>query len=268
MLLFTRLSAGSGNLKMARRACIAAIVVLACLATPSLSLCQNAKSQQRIEALKNAQKTPTKLPRHKPYDLNDSIYYKNRLEFSLECGWLPFNIPFPFDVFVGDAYDETPLQYTLVPTLASLRLQMSDVTGPPILRGNWDLTFTGEFTAIPRGPETHYLAYDTGIRYNFVPRNWKTSPYFDVRGGVGRIDAKGPFGVPYAQGQDLTFNFLTGSGFRYNFNSKYSIEAGVTWMHISNFYLSEPKFLNYGINVYGPIFGFNVRLGKPKGHAY
>ena len=30
---------------------------------------------------------------------------------------------------------------------------------------------------------------------------------------------------------------------------------------------SEPKFANYGINVYGPMFGIDVRLGKPHRHA-
>ena len=268
MLPFTRLSARSGSLKMASRPCIVVIAALACLATPSLSLGQNARSQRRSEDLKNAKKTPKNFPRPKPYSPNDSIYYKNKLEFSLECGWLPINIPFPFDVFLGDVYDFPGLDYTLVPTLASLRWQMSDVTGPPVLRGNWDLTFTGAFTAIPRGAETHYLAYDMGLRYNFVPRYLKTAPYFDFRTGLGRIDAKGPLGVPYAQGQDFTFTLMMGSGIRYNFNSKYSIEAGLNWMHVSNAYLSQPKYLDYGINVYGPMFGFNVRLGRPKGHAH
>jgi hypothetical protein len=54
-----------------------------------------------------------------------------------------------------------------------------------------------------------------------------------------------------------------GSGVRYNFNQKYSISAGLNWMHISNAYLSEPGFPDYGINVYGPMFGIDVRLGKP-----
>jgi hypothetical protein len=30
--------------------------------------------------------------------------------------------------------------------------------------------------------------------------------------------------------------------------------------------LSEPAFSNYGINVYGPMFGIDVRLGKAR-HA-
>jgi hypothetical protein len=203
-------------------------------------------------------------PVSKSPDLGNSIYYKNKLEFSLETGWLPINIPFVFDCFVGDSYNQTPLKYTLAPTLASLRWQMGDVRGPGILRGTFDLSFSGAFTRIPRGPETHYWAYDTGIRRNFVRRDWRTAPYFDMRLGVGRIDAKGPLGVPYAQGQDLTFTFMMGSGVRYNFNSRYAISVGMNYMHVSNLYLSEPRFYNYGINVYGPMMGLDMRLGKPK----
>jgi hypothetical protein len=81
---------------------------------------------------------------------------------------------------------------------------------------------------------------------------------------MGRIDAKGPKGVPFAQGQDFTFTMMMGTGVRYNINSRYALSTGLTWMHVSNLYLSEPKFLNYGINVYGPIVGIDVRLGKPK----
>ncbi len=197
-------------------------------------------------------------------DFNTSIYYKNKLEFSLETGWLPNNIPFVFDFLLGDGYDETPLKYTLVPIIASLRWQTGNVKGPGILRGNWDFTFSGSFTAIPRGPETHYGAYDMGIRRNFVRPNWRIAPYFEYGLGLGRIDAKGPEGVPYAQGQDFTFTMTMGSGARYNFNPRYAISAGVSWMHISNLYLSEPKFLNYGINVYGPMVGVDIRLGRPK----
>ena len=106
-----------------------------------------------------------------------------------------------------------------------------------------------------------------GIRRNFVQRNWKIAPYFDGRLGLGNIDAKEPLGVIWSQGQDFTFTVNMGSGVRYNFNRRYSISAGLNWMHISNLYLSEPQFPNYGINVYGPIFGIDVRIGKPRHHA-
>ncbi|HEV2699089.1 MAG TPA: hypothetical protein VGU90_13920, partial [Terriglobales bacterium] len=53
----------------------------------------------------------------KPADFNRAVYYRNKLEFSLEGGWLPINVPFPLDVFVGAAYNSYPLQYTLIPII-------------------------------------------------------------------------------------------------------------------------------------------------------
>jgi hypothetical protein len=200
-------------------------------------------------------------------DFNRNIYYKNKLEFGLDVGYLPVNIPFVFDFLLGDAYNMTPLKYTLVPVFASLRWQFDDVGGWSFLRGNWDLSFTASVTAIPRGPETRYFSYIMGIRRNFVQRNWKIAPYFDGRLGLGNIDAKEPLGVIWSQGQDFTFTVNLGSGVRYNFSPRYSISAGMNWMHISNLYLSEPAFPNYGINVYGPMFGIDVRIGKPRHQA-
>lgn len=237
------------------------ILTLACLTWPRPSFGQNSTTQPSTVP------SDAILQEAKRRDFNDNIYYKNKLEFSMETGWLPINIPFVFDFLLGGGYNVTGLKYTLVPTLASLRWQMGDVRGPSILRGNWDLTLSGGFTAIPRGPETHYEAYDMGIRRNFVHRNWRVAPYFDGRLGMGRIDAKGPKGVPYAQGQDFTFTLMLGSGVRCNFNSRFAMQVGMNYMHISNLYLSEPKYLNYGINVYGPMFGIDVRLGKPKRHS-
>jgi Lipid A 3-O-deacylase (PagL) len=215
-----------------------------------------------------------KLQTTKPADFNRDIYYRNKLEFSLDGGWLPINIPFPLDVFVGDAYNTYPLKYTLVPIFASLRWQVNGLGGPWILRGNFDLTFTGSVTAISRGPESRYFAYIMGIRRNFVPRNSRIAPYWDVRLGVGNIDAKGPQGVLYAQGQDLTFTVNMGSGMRYNFNPRYAISAGLNFMHISNLDLSQGNgkggnwgIRNYGINVYGPMVGIDIQLRRHQRHA-
>lgn len=204
-----------------------------------------------------------KIPRHsKSTDFNRKIYYRNKLEYSYEVGWLPVNIPFVFDFVVGSPYTKWPLNYTLVPNIASLRWQIDNIDGPWIFRGNTDFTFSGSITAIPRGPETRYVAFDYGIRRNFIRPNRRYAPYFEARGGVGKIDAKGPRGVEYAQGQDLTFTLMMGSGVRYNFNSRYSISSGMTYMHVSNAYLSQPRYEDFGINVYGPIVGFNVRLDR------
>jgi hypothetical protein len=193
-------------------------------------------------------------PDSKSADFNRDIYYRNKLEFSFETGWLPVNV------------ETWPLQYTLIPTIASLRWHVTGIGEPWILRGDTDFTFSGSYTAIPRGAETRYFAFIYGIRRNFVQPRWRIVPYIEIRGGVGNINAKGPEGVLYAQGQDLTFTIMAGSGARYNFNPRYSVEAGVTYMHISNAYLSQPRYTDYGINVFGPIFGVNIRLGKQKRH--
>jgi hypothetical protein len=214
-----------------------------------------------------------KLKPPKPPDFNREIYYRNKLEFSLDTGWLPINVPFPLDIFVGDVYNTYPLKYTLVPVFASLRWHMNGIGGPLFLRGNWDLTCTGSITAIPRGPESHYFSYIMGIRRNFVPRNSRVAPYFDIRLGLGLIDAKGPKGVLYAQGQDFTFTVNIGSGVRYNLSPRYAISAGLNFMHISNLDLSQSNgkpnwgIRNYGINVYGPMVGLDIQLRKRHSRA-
>ncbi len=230
---------------------------VACLVQATNSIAQDSQSQSSDKTVVVPERA----------DFNEEIYYKNKLEFSFESGWLPINIPFVFDFLLGDGYNKTPLNYTLVPNIASLRWQFDDVGGPSILRGNWDLSFSGAIVAIPRGPETHYVAYIMGIRRNFVQPRWRIAPYLDGRLGLGLINAKEPLGVLFAQGEDFTFTLNVGSGIRYNFNPRFSISAGVNYMHISNLYLSEPQYPNYGINVYGPIAGIDIRLGRSKHDA-
>jgi hypothetical protein len=203
----------------------------------------------------------------RPADFNRDIFYGGKLEFSLDVGWLPINIPFPFDFIEGDPYNLYPLRYTLVPVTGSLRWHFTNINGPWILRGDWDTTFSLSETAIPKGAETHYFSYDMGVRRNFVPRNWRVTPYWDVRCGLGIINAKGPLGVYYAQGQNFTFNLNMGAGARYNFSPRYAISAGLNWMHISNGNISAPQYSNYGINVYGPVFGLDIQLRRHARHS-
>ena len=239
---------------MRLRKLILLTVALACLTQTATSIAQDSKSRPSDDSAAVSKRS----------DFNQQTYYKNKLEFSFESGWLPINIPFIFDFLLGDGYNKTPLNYTLVPIIASLRWQLDSVRGPSILRGNWDLSFSGAIVAIPRGPETHYEAYIMGIRRNFVQPRWRISPYVDGRLGLGLINAKEPLGVLFAQGEDFTFTLNVGSGIRYNFNPRFSVSAGVNYMHISNLYLSEPKYPNYGINVYGPIAGVDIRVGRSK----
>ncbi|PYU34245.1 MAG: hypothetical protein DMG31_06565 [Acidobacteria bacterium] len=228
------------------------ILILACLAQPGPSICQDSKGQFSDETL----------PKFEGGDFNRKIYFKHKLEFSLDTGWLPNNIPFIFDPFMGEKWARVPMDYTLVPIIPSLRWHWGNIAAPSFIRGNTDLTFSGSYTVIPRGPEHLYTAFMFGVRRNFVQSNWRVVPYVEARGGVGYTDAKGPEGVLYAQGQDLTFNFILGGGVRYNFNPRYSISTGIAYMHVSNAYLSQPKVYDYGINVFGPTLGVTVGMGK------
>jgi hypothetical protein len=233
-------------------------LTLVCLVEPAHSLGQDtANTSSDGVILKPAPANPSA-------DFNNDIYYRNKLEFSLETGALPINIPFVFDIFVGGDYSQKPLHYTLVPIFPSLRWQMGKLNGPWILRGNTEMSASLSLTAIPRGPETVYGAFNLGVRRNFVHRNWRTSPYFEFRAGAGFINAKEPDGVKYAQGQDFTFTLMLNTGLRYNFNPRYSMSFAPSYMHVSNLYLSEPKYLNNGINVTGALIGFNMRVGKTR----
>src|ERR1700674_1500077 len=151
---------------MRGRTLILFTVMLACLTYAAKSIAQDS----------NGHASDEKVQVPKP-DFNEEIYYKNRLDFSLESGWLPGNIPFVFDFLLGGGDGVTPLKYTLIPTIASLRWQMERVRGPSILRGNWDLEFSGALTLIPRGPETYYGAYLMGLRRNFVRPHWRIVPF-------------------------------------------------------------------------------------------
>jgi hypothetical protein len=204
-----------------------------------------------------------------PEDFNREIYYKNKLEFSAEGAVLPFNTPLLLGPVLGYNFDRgrkgwTPY-YTLMPAILSLRWQLYDPMGPGFLRGNTDFSFGGVCAAITEGPESIFAGPLIGLRYNFVQPNWRLVPYVELRGGLGYTDAKGPGEVAHhkpdiGQGQDFTFTFMLGTGVRYNFSPRYSASLGLAYMHISNCYLSEPEYLNHGVNVAGPIAGFNIGL--------
>jgi len=200
-------------------------------------------------------------------DFNREIYYKNKLEFAFDTGWLWYNTPLVLDPIIGQKFAREPgvADYTLVPLNFSLRAQLYDICGPSILRGNTDFSFTGSYTVIEQGPESYYASAMAGVRYNFIQPNWRMVPYLELRGGMGFTDAQQPYEAAHhqpeaGQGQDFTFTFTMGAGVRYNFSPTYSLSAGIAFMHISNLYLSEPKYYNHGVNVVGPTIGLNIAL--------
>ena len=140
--------------KMNRVVVMFFILTLACLTISTMALGQGSKDEFSDESLLRSGRA----------DFNREIYFKHKLEFSLDAGWLPNNMPFIFNPLMGETWARTPLDYTLVPLIVSLRWHWGNVAGPSFIRGNTDLTFSGSYTVIPRGPSIcmrlSCLAYD------------------------------------------------------------------------------------------------------------
>jgi hypothetical protein len=202
-----------------------------------------------------------------PSELNSKVYYKNKLETSYDTGCLFLNTPLLLGPVLGYAFHRKPRlpHYIIVPNTVSLRWHLDGIRGRSFWRGNTDFTIGGSYQAIVHGPESYYAAVIGGLRYNFVQPEWKLAPYAELRGGFGWTDAAQPYQVAHneyanGQGQDFTFTVQLGTGVRYNFNSRYSVSTGIEYLHISNGYLSEPKYYNHAVNVAGPVIGVNVAL--------
>ncbi len=169
-------------------------LALAWHTTPALLIGQNSAASPLEEVLA----VPPQ-----PIDFNKNIYYRNKLEFSLETGALPINIPFVFDIFVGGDYSQRPLHYTLVPIFPSLRWQMGDIKGPGILRGNTDLTATISVTAIPRGPEKIYGAFDLGVRRILFTETGGLCPTLSSASAPDSLMRKNRMACPTLRGRTL-----------------------------------------------------------------
>lgn len=202
-------------------------------------------------------------------DFNRKIFYKNKFELSLETGALAYNTPLILDPIFGQTFKRQAglPYYTLVPTSLMVGWQLYNPRGPWFLRGTTEFSFGGVYTAIVKGPESIFTGPIIGLRYFFVQPNTRMVPFAYLRGGLGYTDAQGPYEVAHhqpdiGQGQDLTFTFSMGSGLRYDFNARYSAYVSVDFMHISNAYLSEPKYYNHGVNVVGGLVGFTIELNN------
>ena len=200
-------------------------------------------------------------------DFNQGIYYRNKLELSFSSGCLFYNTPLLLSPIIGDKFSRLPWlpHYVIIPLMFSLRWHLYGIKGRSFWRGNTDFGLSASYNVIAHGPESYYASLGSGLRYNFVQPNWRVVPYTELRIGLGFTDAAQPYQVahnelPTGQGQDFTFTIILGGGVRYNFSPRYSMSAGIEYMHISNAYLSEPKYYNHGVNVVGPSLGFNFAL--------
>ena len=103
-----------------------------------------------------------------------------------------------------------------------------------------------------RGVENHYFGVNFGGRYNFVRPYWRLVPYISGGLGLGWIDSHPD--MRGSQGQDFTFNILTGIGVSYEIDQRWKVDLGALYQHLSNGGQTDP---NPSLNLIGPQIGIS-----------
>jgi hypothetical protein len=179
-------------------------------------------------------------------------------------------------VFAGDTVSHVPFGEPLDPPRFEVAVQSgyllgvfgnpeSYEIGPEFITGRvrWGVNDSDNWTRgynqfcltllaepIFRGVENHYFGVNFGGRYNFVRPYWRLVPYFSGGLGLGWIDSNPD--MRGSQGQDFTFNILTGIGVSYEIDERWKVDAGVLYQHLSNGGQTDP---NPSLNLIGPQIG-------------
>jgi hypothetical protein len=150
----------------------------------------------------------------------------------------------------------TPLSYTIVPLIVSLRIP--PVTERPFAEGT--LVFRSRISLllepIVHGPEHSYLGVAAAGELEWRGRSGRFSGFFASGGGFGWLDSKG-YEIPGGQGQDFNLNWLVHSGVRYRTRADWVYSLGAYFQHISNRGMDK---INPGLNALGPTFGVAKRF--------
>lgn len=183
--------------------------------------------------------------------LESDLYRRGRWEFSLESVYTFTVVPNPFFAIAGRR-QKNPLDYGLATQLVGVRYRLTNAGGPWLLRGSLQTSATLVGSAIVRGPESFFVGFALGFRYDFVQPAARLVPYVEFRGGPGVTDSRG---FRHAQQQDFTFTYLIGAGLRYDLNARWSVQVGAVDQHLSNAYLTQPNYgfdsLGVGVGVFG-----------------
>lgn len=95
------------------------------------------------------------------------------------------------------------------------------------------------------GGEDYYFAFAGAPSFELWAADKKSALFFEIGGGAGLTNSKD---IPGGQGQDLTFNWFSQLGARYQFNKDQAITAAGYFTHHSNLGMTDP---NPGIDVLG-----------------
>jgi hypothetical protein len=146
---------------------------------------------------------------------------------------------------IGTPKDRPVINYTI--TTLQLGYMLSDVKGPGILRGNFELAGDVFASKVFIGPGSYIAGGTVWIRYNFVPAGWRIIPFVEAGAGLTTTDLDRKF-----VGQPFNFNLNAAVGLRYFVAKHWSINLTCQYQHISN---ANTGKKNVGINAYGPILG-------------
>ena len=166
----------------------------------------------------------------------------------------PIQERWTLDVESGAAWkitNETPLDYTLAPTIISVRGS----------RHLWGKAFGGKWVvrptvsvlaeAILEGPESRYLGFSASPSIEWWNHADSFSLFLQAGGGIGWIDSQD---VPGAQGQDLTFNWFAKTGVRFRVQERWFLSAAIFFQHMSNRGMTDP---NPGLDTLGGLVGIS-----------
>jgi opacity protein-like surface antigen len=143
-----------------------------------------------------------------------------------------------------------PNSYEIAPQFLTGRVRWGVNNSDSWTRGYHQFSVTLMAEPIVRGIENHYFGVNFGGRYNFVRPNSRIMPYLSGGLGLGWIDSNPD--MRGSQGQDFTFNILTGAGIGYQVDDHWKIDIGVLYEHLSNGGQTDP---NPSLNLFGPQVG-------------
>ena len=170
----------------------------------------------------------------------------SRWSLGFESAYLFKTINNPFIFLVKSRFEgPNPLHYRLATQILSAHYEITRPGGWSFLRGNWEASFGVFDTTIIHGPEDYIVGGLIGMRYNFVPKDSRLSPYIEMRFALSATNASKIF---QGQQQNLTFGYLLGAGMRYRISDRWSASIGALTQHESDFFMTDP---NFGFNALG-----------------
>ena len=143
-----------------------------------------------------------------------------------------------------------PNSYEIGTQFITARWRFGPVYPEGFFRGYNQFYFSGVVEPIFRGPENYYYGISIGLRYNFLLRGSRFTPYVSGGVGLGWIDSHA--NINGAQGQDFTFNVLSAAGVSYKIDEQWKANLGLVFEHLSNGGQTDP---NPSLNLLGPQIG-------------